>query len=74
VQQRSALNETLLQTLAVPAAARAEDTERHLAAQRRSLVKREEKEYRCALEDVSGVAAADRFGVEDIAEMMKATG
>jgi hypothetical protein len=74
LRNRSALSETVLTTLAVPKGESAEDAARHMAAQRASVVKREEKEYRSAVEDASGVPAADRFGVEDIAELMKLTG
>jgi hypothetical protein len=72
VQQRSALTEKVLHTLAVPAGGGGGD--RHVAAQLQSIVKREPELYRDAVETASGVEAGQRLTVEDMMELKRLPG
>jgi hypothetical protein len=72
LQKRSALNEMVLRSLAVPEGGGGAD--RHVGAQLRSIVKREPDLYSAALEAVSGVEAGQRMTVDDLVELKRLTG
>ena len=75
VDERARLEEKVLTTISVPAAAAAaDDSDRHLAAQREAIVKRHKTEYIDAVEQATGLNIASQFTVDDLLELKKSTG
>jgi hypothetical protein len=75
VRERSAVTEKVLTALSVPDdAASTPDSERHLDAQRESLVKRATPQFKAAVEKVTGVSIGRPFTVDEELELKKHCG